>query len=151
MILSRALASARADSKPSSIFISTASSSRPSRFTSYHSLSRNYTTSRTMATASKVLLKLELVPQFAVDKLTAESADKASKLLQENHEKHHMYFNDAGFHSMFIFSWSSLGCACFVDNFLYQLDRQSQGYNLLKHQRSYCPPPPLRICPRRVS
>lgn len=53
---------------------------------------------RTMATASQVHLDPTVRPFFAVDELKSESAQVASKLLQENHEKHHIFFNREGFH-----------------------------------------------------
>ncbi|CAO2647435.1 Nn.00g083570.m01.CDS01 [Neocucurbitaria sp. VM-36] len=52
-----------------------------------------------MATGSKVHLEASQQPQFYVKGLTAESAEKTSKLLQVNHEKHHIFFNRSGFHN----------------------------------------------------
>jgi hypothetical protein len=51
-----------------------------------------------MATGSKVHLTASQQPEFYVKELTAESADKTSQLLQVNHEKHHIFFNQSGFH-----------------------------------------------------
>lgn len=51
-----------------------------------------------MATASKIKLDPSFRPAFAVKDLKQEAADKASELLQENHEKHHIFFNQEGFH-----------------------------------------------------
>jgi hypothetical protein len=51
-----------------------------------------------MATGSKVHLEASQRSEFYVKGLTAESADKASQLLQVNHEKHHIFFNQSGFH-----------------------------------------------------
>lgn len=53
---------------------------------------------RTMATSSKIHLSPDQKPTFYVPGITAETADSASELLQENHEKHHIFFNYAGFH-----------------------------------------------------
>jgi hypothetical protein len=67
-----------------------------SRFTS-----RNLTrkTTRAMATASKVQLSLGEWPEYYIKDIKQDSATKASDLLQENHEKHHIFFNNSGFHN----------------------------------------------------
>jgi len=53
-----------------------------------------------MATPSKVKLSITEHPAaFFLPGLTVESANKASELLQENHEKHHIFFNKSGFHN----------------------------------------------------
>ena len=49
--------------------------------------------------ASQVELSTENSGVFHVPNVTSESAAKASKVLQENHEKHHIFFNASGFHS----------------------------------------------------
>src|SRR3954470_23974897 len=55
---------------------------------------------RTMATSSKVKLSIAEHPlAFFLPGITVESANKASELLQENHEKHHIFFNKSGFHN----------------------------------------------------
>ena len=61
---------------------------------------RYFCNSRTirMATASKVKLDPSWRPVFAVEELKQEAADTVSELLQENHEKHHIFFNQDGFH-----------------------------------------------------
>ena len=59
-----------------------------------------------MATASKIQLSLDTCGVFHVPGITQESAAKASEVLQENHEKHHIFFNQAGFHSK---SYISIG------------------------------------------
>jgi hypothetical protein len=51
-----------------------------------------------MATASRVHLEASQQPQFYVKGISAESAEKTSQLLQVNHEKHHIFFNQSGFH-----------------------------------------------------
>ncbi|KAF1830521.1 hypothetical protein BDW02DRAFT_572926 [Decorospora gaudefroyi] len=52
-----------------------------------------------MATGSKIHLEASQQPQFYVKGLRPESAQKASELLQVNHEKHHIFFNQSGFHN----------------------------------------------------
>lgn len=52
-----------------------------------------------MATASKVKLSTAECGEYHVPGITAESAAKASELLQENHDGHHIFFNKAGLHS----------------------------------------------------
>ncbi|GME36642.1 hypothetical protein BKCO1_3400021 [Neofusicoccum parvum] len=52
-----------------------------------------------MATSTKIQLTTNEKPAFFVAPLRKDSADKVSELLQENHEKHHIYFNDDGFHN----------------------------------------------------
>lgn len=51
------------------------------------------------ASASQVKLSLDHCGVFHLPGLTKESAAKASQVLQENHEKHHVFFNQQGFHS----------------------------------------------------
>ena len=51
-----------------------------------------------MATSSKILLSPAQQPIFCLPGISAASADKASKLLQQNHEQHHIFFNRDGFH-----------------------------------------------------
>lgn len=53
---------------------------------------------RSMATASTVKLDTGVQPEFGVQGITEESAKVASMLLQENHDKHHIFFNKSGFH-----------------------------------------------------
>lgn len=52
-----------------------------------------------MATASKVSLSTADCGEYHVSGITAESAAKASEVLQENHDNHHIFFNRSGFHS----------------------------------------------------
>jgi hypothetical protein len=55
---------------------------------------------RTMATASRVQLTTNERPAFSIPQFDApEKAKAASDLLQENHEKFHMFFNKDGFHN----------------------------------------------------
>ena len=54
-----------------------------------------------MATASKIQLSLDACGEFHVRGISRESATKASEVLQENHELHHIFRNAAGFHSMY--------------------------------------------------
>lgn len=53
-----------------------------------------------MATASKVQLSSDHCGEFHVPNITQDSAAAASEVLQENHEIHHIFFNQSGFHSM---------------------------------------------------
>lgn len=52
-----------------------------------------------MATGSKVQLTLGEWPEFYVPGIKDESAKRASGLLQENHDQHHIFFNKSGFHN----------------------------------------------------
>jgi hypothetical protein len=52
-----------------------------------------------MATASKIKLSLGEWPGYYIQDIKQESATRASDLLQENHEKHHIFFNNSGFHN----------------------------------------------------
>ena len=62
----------------------------------------NHTNSRSgMATASRIRLSLNTPGVFHVPDITEESAAKASEVLQENHENHHIFFNQSGFHSRY--------------------------------------------------
>ncbi|KAI5202443.1 hypothetical protein E4T38_05602 [Aureobasidium subglaciale] len=54
---------------------------------------------RTMATASRVHLSLGEWPDYYIKNIQQESATRASDLLQENHEKHDIFFNNGGFHN----------------------------------------------------
>jgi hypothetical protein len=51
-----------------------------------------------MTTASKVHISSSQKPVFYVPEITSETAAMTNELLQENHDKHHIYFNYAGFH-----------------------------------------------------
>lgn len=63
-------------------------------------LTRSIATQRIkMATPSKVKLsRTQNVGVFHMPGITDESAAKASELLQENHEIHHIFFNASGYH-----------------------------------------------------
>ena len=54
-----------------------------------------------MATASKVQLSADVGdwPEYYRIGITEEQAKKASEVLQENHEQHHIFFSPAGFHN----------------------------------------------------
>lgn len=52
-----------------------------------------------MVTASRILLTPSTECEFAVSKLTQKSAERATNVLQENHEKHDIIFNNFGLHS----------------------------------------------------
>ena len=56
---------------------------------------------RTIATSSKIQLSPSQQPVFYLPGISSETADLTSELLQENHEKHHIFFNLAGFHVRF--------------------------------------------------
>ncbi|KAF2467859.1 uncharacterized protein BDR25DRAFT_291277 [Lindgomyces ingoldianus] len=53
------------------------------------------------ATASKIHLVPELLNKatFSVPGVSKESAETTNRLLQENHEKYHIFFNQSGFHN----------------------------------------------------
>ncbi|CAG8956255.1 hypothetical protein HYFRA_00003635 [Hymenoscyphus fraxineus] len=55
--------------------------------------------STTMATANKILLTVDDIGIVKYKPQTPETARRTSELLQENHEKHHTYFNTRGFHN----------------------------------------------------
>lgn len=57
-----------------------------------------------MATPSKIQLDVMQKPAFAIPRLSEESARKASELLQKNHEEHHIFFNNEGFHVSGLFA-----------------------------------------------
>ncbi|KAF2455559.1 hypothetical protein BDY21DRAFT_395869 [Lineolata rhizophorae] len=52
-----------------------------------------------MATPSKIVLSPDQKAAYRVEQISPDSAEIASKLLQENHEKYHIFFNQAGFHN----------------------------------------------------
>ncbi|KAF2646786.1 hypothetical protein P280DRAFT_388210 [Massarina eburnea CBS 473.64] len=52
-----------------------------------------------MATASTIRLEAGQKSKFRVERIGEESAQLTSRLLQENHEKHHIFFNQSGFHN----------------------------------------------------
>ena len=52
-----------------------------------------------MATASKIVLSPKDTGVFSVQGLTKESARKASEVLQENHDRYHIYFKEGVFHN----------------------------------------------------
>jgi hypothetical protein len=53
---------------------------------------------RTMATANTIKLEPGQKAVFRREGITGEMVVKASELLQENHERHHVFFNRSGFH-----------------------------------------------------
>lgn len=80
----------------SPLFSSTQSSSYPG----VKGISKNLRHHTTMsASASQVKLSLDHCGVFHLPGVTKESAAKASEVLQENHEEHHVIFNQQGFHS----------------------------------------------------
>lgn len=50
--------------------------------------------------ASRVKLSMDSPGVFHTPGVNGEAAAKASEVLQENHENHHIFFNESGFHSM---------------------------------------------------
>lgn len=52
-----------------------------------------------MATANTVQLQLGQWPEYYRPGISNESTKKVSDLLQENHEKYHIFFNNEGFHN----------------------------------------------------
>ena len=52
-----------------------------------------------MATPRNICLEATSSPEFSIGDITQEQADLTSSLLQQNHEKHHMFFNEAGYHN----------------------------------------------------
>ncbi|MCJ1380737.1 hypothetical protein MMC17_003845 [Xylographa soralifera] len=52
-----------------------------------------------MTTSSKIVLTPALTGEYSFGELTEASAKKASELLQENHDNHHIFFNKSGFHN----------------------------------------------------
>lgn len=54
-----------------------------------------------MATSSKVQLSLTDCGVFHTPGVTKEAAAKASEVLQDNHEHHHIFFNQDGLHSTY--------------------------------------------------
>lgn len=53
----------------------------------------------TMANASNIRLALGEWPQYYREGILQESANTASDLLQKNHQEHHIFFNQSGFHN----------------------------------------------------
>lgn len=64
--------------------------------------------SSAMASATRIVISPQSRPELAVADLQTSSADKASALLQENHEKHHIFYNVQGFH-VCMFRWHKNG------------------------------------------
>ncbi|KAI6838676.1 hypothetical protein KC340_g3891 [Hortaea werneckii] len=52
-----------------------------------------------MADASNIRLSLGEWPQYYREGILQESANTASDLLQKNHQEHHIFFNQSGFHN----------------------------------------------------
>lgn len=62
----------------------------------------------TMASPSKIHLTPEHTGIFKFKSQDSETAAKVSGLLQENHEQHHIFFNDEGFHNHIVHHLLSL-------------------------------------------
>ena len=52
-----------------------------------------------MASSTLIQVTPELHGEFSVDNLTEASAKTTSDILEENHQKHDIIFNDFGLHS----------------------------------------------------
>ena len=52
-----------------------------------------------MASSALIQVTPELHGEFSVDNLTEASAKTTSDILEENHQKHDIIFNDFGLHS----------------------------------------------------
>ena len=52
-----------------------------------------------MATASHISLSTSHNGEFQVPELKQDAVDKVSNCLQENHDQHHIFFNQEGFHN----------------------------------------------------
>lgn len=52
-----------------------------------------------MATSTRIQVTPEMHGEYSVSHLTDVSAKATSDILQENHEKHDIVFNDFGLHS----------------------------------------------------
>jgi hypothetical protein len=61
-----------------------------------------------MATSSNVYLSPSQPLVFHVPDISFETATATSKLLQKNHENHHIFFNQSGFHVRFHFATEDL-------------------------------------------
>jgi hypothetical protein len=59
-----------------------------------------------VASPSEVVVSATQQPVFYVDEMSNDAASKVSALLQENHDKHHIFFNERRFHVRQVF-WSS--------------------------------------------
>lgn len=55
---------------------------------------------RNMATATQIHLSTTNTGVYHVPNIKKSSAERASQVLQENHDRNHIHFNDDGFHSM---------------------------------------------------
>lgn len=54
---------------------------------------------RAMASSSHIRLALGQWPEYHRSLITQETTDTVSALLQKNHEEHHIFFNNEGFHN----------------------------------------------------
>jgi hypothetical protein len=67
-----------------------------------------------MATATKIHLTPSEAGIFHAPGITVESAAKASEVLQENHDKFHIYYNDEGFHVTTLIPQLTPNCPCWI-------------------------------------
>jgi hypothetical protein len=63
-----------------------------------------------MASSSKVHISPSQTLVFGVPGITSETAEVANKLLRENYEKHHIFFNYAGFHVRHVQNYVTYHC-----------------------------------------
>lgn len=90
-----------------------------------------------MASASKVQLSADVGewPEYYRSGITKEQAQKASELLQENHDRHHIFFHPDGLHNHIahhILAVWALNAS---------VDSLQTGYS--KNQKSQRPQPPV--------
>ena len=70
-------------------------------------LSHSSRTVSTMATATKIHLSPATDAGIYSSKVTDEGARTASEVLQDDMKRHHVFFNEKGFHSMYLFLCSA--------------------------------------------
>lgn len=88
--------------------------------------------SSNMASAKKIQLSPQTDTGVWSTGVVEDSARTASEVLQEDLEKHHVYFNDMGFHSM-------------------SNTASQQGQVLMRQTRPYRPPYPNNLRPRCIA
>lgn len=116
------------------LHVSTTAASKASVYHASRASTQSRTTStRTMSTESTIHLSPSQHSEYAyaVNNLTQASAQKTSELLQRNHENHHIFFNNSGFHVRF--SHSSFQLILVTD----------------VNAEPYSTPPPHPLRPRR--
>ncbi|KAL8667792.1 MAG: hypothetical protein Q9202_000256 [Teloschistes flavicans] len=93
-----------------------------------------------MASASQIQVSLDHCGEFHVESVTQQSATAASRVLQENHENHDIFFNKSGFHNHIahhILTIYALGASPsaiqkqYADNKSYQRPHQPVDHDIL--------------------